>query len=380
MKPIQVLHTVSSLEHRASGITYCVEALVQEQSRQGLDVEVFSLGKPYEKTICGANFRAFRPDLATIPMLRNFRYSRAMTTAVARAGAEIIHTHGLWMYPNIVRTRDAKFVITPHGMLTPEALKFSPFKKAVANAMFQTRAISAAAMLHATAKSEYDYIRQLGLRQPVAIIPSGIDIPDLIPRSRTTEPKKKEVLSLGRIHPVKGLDVLIKAWAGLADDAHDWRLRIIGPDENGHAKELERLIQQLNLKSVYIEPPVFGQEKTELMSQAQLFVLPSRSENFAMTVGESLAVGVPVIATKGAPWAGLEAHACGWWVDHGHTALATALRTALLLPDAERRAMGARGRAWMARDFGWGSVAERMTQAYQWCLGQGDRPDFVVKY
>ena len=147
-----------------------------------------------------------------------------------------------------------------------------------------------------------------------------------------------------------------------------------------HAKELERLIQQLNLKSVYIEPPVFGQEKTELMSQAQLFVLPSRSENFAMTVGESLAVGVPVIATKGAPWAGLEAHACGWWVDHGHTALATALRTALLLPDAERRAMGARGRAWMARDFGWGSVAERMTQAYQWCLGRGDRPDFVVKY
>lgn len=380
MTVVRVLHTASSLEHRASGITYCVEALAKEQSRQGVDATIFSLGQPGEKAIDGATFRAFRADFSAIPILRSFRYSRAMAQAVAHTGPEIIHTHGLWMYPNIVRTREAKFVITLHGMLTPVALSFSPIKKAFANALFQTRALSAAAMLHATAESEFNAIRHLGLRQPVAIIPSGIDIPELAPDGWAAEPKKKEVLSLGRIHPVKGLDVLIQAWARLADEAPDWRLRIVGPDENGHTQELERLIQQLNLSSVSIEPPVFGQAKTALMSQAQLFVLPSRSENFAMTVGESLAVGVPVIATKGAPWAGLQAHGCGWWVDHGHEALTAAMRTAMSLPSTERAAMGTRGRAWMARDFGWDSVAQRMNQAYQWCLGRGDRPDFVVLY
>lgn len=376
MTSVKVLHTVSSLENRASGVTYCVEALADAQSRHGIDATVFSIGEPGEQSAEGATYQAFRSDFAIIPILRTFRYSRAMAQAAARAGPEIIHTHGLWMYPNVMRTRGSKFVITPHGMLTPVALSFSPIKKALANALFQARALSAAAMLHATAESEHNDLRQLGLKQPVAIIPNGIDIPDLRP-SDNAQPKKKEVLSLGRIHAKKGLDRLIQAWAGLADVLPDWRLRIIGPDENGHAKELEALIQRLNLQSVSIEPPVFGPEKTALMSQVHLFVLPSRSENFAMTVAESLAVGVPVIATKGAPWAGLETHACGWWVDHGHEALEAAIRAALSLPESERAAMGARGREWMAKDFGWDSIAERMERAYQWCLGRGDRPDFV---
>ncbi len=377
MTSINVLHTVSSLEHRASGVTYCVEALVSAQSRQGIDAMVFSLGNPSEKSVYGEGYQAFRSDFAAIPILRSFRYSRAMAQAAARAGPEVIHTHGLWLYPNILRTRAAKFVITPHGMLTPVALSFSPIKKALASALFQGRALAAATMLHATAESEYGDIRQLGLKQPVAIIPNGIDIPYLTPTSDAAQPKKKDVLSLGRIHPKKGLDTLIRAWATLADVFPDWRLRIIGPDERGHAKELEAIVQRLNLRSVSIEGPVFGPEKTSLMSQAQLFVLPSRSENFAMTVAESLAVGVPVIATKGAPWAGLETHYCGWWVDHGHEALAAAIKTALSLPEGERAAMGARGRSWMVSDFGWDGIAERMMRAYQWCLGRCSRPDFV---
>jgi glycosyltransferase involved in cell wall biosynthesis len=377
MTSVKVLHTVSSLEHRASGVTYCVEALVSAQSRQGVDATVFSLAQAGEKSVGGATYKAFRPDFADIPILRSFGYSRAMAQAAARAGPEIIHTHGLWLYPNVLRTREARFIITPHGMLTPVALSFSPLKKALANALFQTRALAAATMLHATAESEYDDIRRLGLKQPVAVIPNGIDIPAMTLIGDAAQPKKKEVLSLGRIHPKKGLDTLIQAWASIADVFPGWRLRIIGPDENGHARELEATVQRLNLHSVSIEPPVFGPRKTSLMSQAQLFVLPSRSENFAMTVAESLAVGVPVIATKGAPWAGLETHACGWWVDHGHEALAVAIKTALSLSEGERAAMGARGRAWMASDFGWDSIAERMTRAYQWCLGRGVRPDFV---
>jgi glycosyltransferase involved in cell wall biosynthesis len=85
-----------------------------------------------------------------------------------------------------------------------------------------------------------------------------------------------------------------------------------------------------------------------------------------MTVAEALAAEIPVISTKGAPWAGLEREGCGWWIDHGVDPLAAALRHGMSLGDAERAAMGARGRAWMARDFGWDRVARDMDEVYTW--------------
>ncbi len=106
-------------------------------------------------------------------------------------------------------------------------------------------------------------------------------------------------------------------------------------------------------------------------------MLPTRNENFAMTVAESLAAATPVICTKGAPWAGLAANGCGWWIDHGSEALAAALDQAMTLPPDRLRAMGERGRAWMQRDFAWDGVAVRMAAVYRWLARGGDRPAFV---
>jgi glycosyltransferase involved in cell wall biosynthesis len=85
----------------------------------------------------------------------------------------------------------------------------------------------------------------------------------------------------------------------------------------------------------------------------------------------------PVISTKGAPWQGLEENACGWWIDHGVEPLAATLRTAMLLSDEERWAMGKRGRAWMKRDFSWESIAQEMEQVYLWLRDGGAPPDCV---
>ena len=88
-------------------------------------------------------------------------------------------------------------------------------------------------------------------------------------------------------------------------------------------------------------------------------------------MAEALAHGVPVLTTTATPWQALESEHCGWWIDDTPEAIAKALDIALSLPDAERAAMGARGRAWMRRDFSWNRIARGMAEVYAWRLGWG---------
>jgi len=101
------------------------------------------------------------------------------------------------------------------------------------------------------------------------------------------------------------------------------------------------------------------------------------NENFGVTVAEALAAGTPVIATKGAPWGALQREGCGWWIDHGVEPLATALANAMMLKREALQAMGAKGRAWMARDFSWDRVAYDMLNIYRWLSSGGETPSTV---
>ena len=140
---------------------------------------------------------------------------------------------------------------------------------------------------------------------------------------------------------------------------------------------MQALVHNLELHRVSIEPAIYGQQKYDAYRGAEVFVLPTLNENFGMTVAESLASETPVISTRGAPWAGLESERCGWWIDHGVDPLASALANAMALPIEELRAMGARGQAWMTRDFGWEAVAKKTAELYAWVAGKAGRPAFV---
>jgi glycosyltransferase involved in cell wall biosynthesis len=120
-----------------------------------------------------------------------------------------------------------------------------------------------------------------------------------------------------------------------------------------------------------------GTAKWNAYREADLFVLPSHSENFGMAAAEALATGTPAIVTKGAPWAGLTQQGAGWWPDVNVDSLAECLDTALRQPASELEAMGLRGREWMKEEFSWARIASMMQQTYRWVLQGGAAPAWV---
>jgi glycosyltransferase involved in cell wall biosynthesis len=274
----------------------------------------------------------------------------------------------------VARERHIPLVISTHGMAEPWALQHRAWKKRLAWLLYQKRDLQTAAVLYATSEMEFLGLRRIGLRQPIAVIPNGVALPEVGDAPGKVS-GRRTVLFLGRIHPVKGLLELVNTWRTVRPAG--WRVVIAGPDEGGHRSVVEERVRRLGLRGdVEFVGPVDGAGKAALYRSANLFVLPTFSENFGVVVAEALAHGVPVITTRGAPWADLETFRCGWWIDVGVEPLEAALREAFALTDEDRAAMGARGREYVKR-FDWQRIAEQTLALYRWILGQGERPDCV---
>jgi glycosyltransferase involved in cell wall biosynthesis len=243
----------------------------------------------------------------------------------------------------------------------------------------QKRALERADMLHATSEAEYHEIRALGLKAPVVILPNGIDVPERVGRSIEDENtlNRRTLLFLSRIHPKKGIDRLLNAWAALESQHLEWDLVIAGTGESAHVEEIKVLIEKLGVKRVDFVGPLYGDSKAAAYQNAELFVLPTHSENFGMAVAEALAHGCPAVVGTGAPWAGLRTEECGWWVEITVESLKNTLSSAFGRSREELQVMGERGRKWMEREYGWSSIAQKMNVAYQWLCKGGERPEFV---
>jgi glycosyltransferase involved in cell wall biosynthesis len=327
-----------------------------------------------------ADISTFSQNLKGLPLGDRLRFSKGLSSALRSISHDLIHVHGLWLMPNLYAGWAASrshrpLIVSPRGMVSDAALQFSKMKKKLFWQFLQGPAYARAACWHATSQMEAEEIRAIGISAPIAVIPNGIDlpkIPELVGNN-----VMPTLLSLGRIHPKKGLDRLLHAWSRIASRHSEWSLRIAGPDEGDHSNQLRQLASQLAAPRVHIEGPLYGEQKWKALAEARLFVLPSLSENFGLSVAESLGAGTPVISTKGAPWSGLVDHHCGWWIDHGVESLAAALDQAMSQPTDILTKMGEHGRDWMSQDFSWYKVATSMLALYYWNIKGGPVPEFV---
>ena len=178
------------------------------------------------------------------------------------------------------------------------------------------------------------------------------------------------------MHPVKGLLNLVAAWATVRPTG--WRVVVAGPDHGGHTREVADAARAAGVVECFnFVGSVEGAAKLRLLAEADLFVLPSYSENFGIVVAEALASAVPVITTTSTPWSELVSERCGWWVETGAEPLADTLRRAIALTDAERAAMGVRGREWVHGAFAWDRIGREMRAVYVWLLHGGPAPASV---
>lgn len=374
---MRLVHVVPHIDQEAAGPSYSVPRLCQSLAACGNQVELTCI--------------AARGDIAGVlldlhpqwPILGRFAVSTSLVSALGRKAQEvdIVHNHSLWSMVNVaagwvVPGRRAKLVTSPRGTLSAWALSRSRGVKRVLWPL-QRRALSRADLLHATSDVELQEIRAQGFTAPVAVVPNGIDLPEL-PSSKA-QTGERTLLFLSRIHPTKGLDRLLHAWLQLQPRHPQWRLVIAGRGVAAHVQQVQALAATLGVQRVAFPGPLYGEAKAQAYFGADLFVLPTHSENFGMVVAEALAHGCPAVVSRGAPWPGLEPEGCGWWVDNSVPTLAAALDAAMQLPPEQLAAMGLRGRAWMARDYGWAAIGQKMDAAYRWIVLGGNKPKWIIE-
>lgn len=294
--------------------------------------------------------------------------SGALGDVLAAQRWDIVHDNGLWLPYGAQLARycarhSIPRLLSVRGMMQPWAWQHRRWKKRLAWALYQKRGVESAARLHATAEDEVARIRERYPARRPLLIANGIDIPDQPARIAKAEGEGRTALFLGRIHPVKGLTMLVDAWAQVRPAG--WRLQIVGPDEDGFRAQLEAQIAGHGLgDSIAIAGPASGADKSAHYAAASLFLLPSYTENFGISAAEALAHAIPVITTTGTPWQVLETRGCGWWVAPETSAIAGALADATARADADLVAMGAMGRSWVADKLHWPAIAKQFADAY----------------
>jgi glycosyltransferase involved in cell wall biosynthesis len=314
---------------------------------------------------------------------RIFGYAPGLATALEANQVDILHVHGIWMYPSVVASRWSRgkraYVVSPHGLLKPWALDRSRWKKRLATLLYENTHLRGAACLHALNLAEAEAFREFGLRNPVCVIPNGAELgPDTVPRPRQQE---RAILYLGRLHPSKGLRKLIQAWSLVHQqaEASGWRLELAGWDQNGHRAELERLVARLRLSSrVRFLGPQFDAAKVACFQAASAFVLPSETEGAPVTVLEAWSSGLPVLMTHQCNLPEGAAAGAAILMQPEVDSMAAALQVLFCLSDRERELMGSKGRALVEKSFQWQRIGLVMTEVYDWVLGFAPRPACIV--
>jgi len=480
----------ASISRDAGGLFFAMTSLARNLHQAGVDICTHGVIDGHTEADAGA----WKP----VPCMAHPRqgpaaiaYAPGLFRGLLAGAHELAHTHGIWQWPSAAVHRWHKktgkpYLISPHGMLDPWAASQSRWKKRIVSALYESAHLRDAACIHALCESEAESIRAYGLKNPICVIPNGVDLPEeseslKVEGRRSAD--RKILLFLGRLHPKKGLVNALRAWHEIrsqgsgARGQEEWTFAIAGWDQGGHEAELKQLCDELGLAwadvpaAEFVGPhrgvlgpsslveldgsqgasqahdplmnpseapahdrprttddglrtatpsitqspnpsnseslnniitqspnilflgPCFGQEKDQLLRSADAFILPSFSEGLPMAVLEAMAYRLPVVMTDacnlpegfaadaairiGTEVGGRGGEGASGRAGENAVGIVEGMRMLMEMTDAEREAMGARGRALVEQQFTWPQVAAQMKEVYEWILGGGAKPGCV---
>ena len=282
---MKILHSIPHVLRTSAGPSYSVLRLCDYLSINN-EISLISSDEVSEK-FRHDFIKTFPSNLGLKKLGVSLKMQKWIANNLKNQNFDIVHSHSLWMMQNIYPSWESKkngipIVISPRGTLSKEAFKSGSFMKSLFWPLIQKPVLRDSTIFHATSTQEKNDIRELGFKQPIAVVPNGIDLPEIKEIKKDNKTFKK-LLFLGRIHPIKGIDNLLMAWKEVQNIHQDWILEIVGPDNYNYLSELHRIIKNLQLKRVIFSKEIHGEEKNKKYQSADLFILPSHSENFGVS-------------------------------------------------------------------------------------------------
>lgn len=380
---MKILHTIQDFGEKSGGTSTCTYNLLSSLNRENLDIDILTLQSEQGNRIMGNGeewIKVLENDSIT-----PYGYSSNLYNFLEKSNYDIYHTNGLWMYCNhitcaVARKKNKPCIITPHGMLYPNALRRSYWKKYPLLKLFFNKDISKASCIHVTCEEEMNHVRDFGYKGDIAVIPNLIDIPVFV-NDISRAYNGRRFGFLGRLHPIKKVENIIEGFYKLKSDLRDKsELMILGTGDTDYEKLLKHKVESLRLSNVRFLGFVSGIQKYDVLSSMSTLFVPSDFENFGMIVPEALSVGTPVMASLGTPWKKLNDHGCGWWSECTPERIAEVMEEVVLMNNDDLKAMGERGRLLVSDNFSPKVVSHKMGKLYNYMIHGGDIPDFLYKY
>jgi glycosyltransferase involved in cell wall biosynthesis len=396
---VRILHVIGSLSPRDGGPSTVLPEMCRALARRGHYVEIVTTNLDGNGVLdVPVSVPILRDGITTtyypIQVPRSYDTSIPMALMLRTRIMEfdVVHVHSLYLFHTLIasalcRRQGVPYVIRPHGTLDPYHRSVRRWRKAVYDMLFERRNLAGAAAIHYTSDGEQAFAEEAGVRTSGYVIPHGIDL-------RVFDDKRDEDLAavppdpegrvlitfLGRLTEKKGLDILLKAFAQVSTMAPRAQLVIAGPDNEGLALQMRRWIDERGIADRVSMPGlVTGHAKVELLRRSDVFVLPSRDENFGVTVAEALAARTAVIVTRGvALHEEIERAHAGLVTDRTPNAVAAALLR--LLNDGRLRTrLAENGRALVEHSYSWGRACERLEGMYAAAVATRGEPSVRLR-
>ncbi|MBN1551180.1 glycosyltransferase [bacterium] len=382
---LNVLHVIPGLSN-SSGPTHIVNKLSSCLSDLGCNVSIFYLTGRELDTVMPKDERIYVKGFAVSRRLKYWGYSALLKKALLRHGDDfnVIHLHSLWMYPNIAVMKGAKknnvpYIVAPQGSLDKWSLEHHSTRKKLYFNLMERSVLNEAAGLHAVTEHEANIFRNLGVKTPAYVIPNGVELddyqsmpdPQIFKDNYQIGDEKTVLLYLSRLHPKKGLDLLIKAYAIACRSNPYLQLVIAGSDGGtGYSETVKQMLRKTGQENnVILTGELKGKEKLEAFAAADIYTLTSYSEGLPIAVVEAMACGLPVVITKGCYLPEVEEWRAGIIAETDVNSISKAI-IRLASSKKLRKETGVKSKLLVNNKFGWKKIAADVLDMYKTVISE----------